>query len=154
MAAGAVILYAANIDDIRLQDLPGATLKMALLTSTYTPSNGTSGHSVYADLTNELSTAFGYTAGGVTLATVTITASGDGWKLTTGDAVWTASGGNIPAWRYGVLYVSGALWGKTSPLLGYFIGDSTPADVPATSDGNPLTIECHASGWFDFVRAA
>ena len=65
----------------------------------------------------------------------------------------TASGGSIPAWRYGVMYVSGSLWGKTSPVIGYFLGDSTPADVPATTDGNPLTIQVNANGWFGVTQA-
>lgn len=152
MAAGTFTLYAANLDDLRLQDLVGATVKMSLHTSAYTPSNGTSGHSVSADLTNELSTGAGYTAGGVTLTAAAVAAITNGWKFSTADASWTAAGGNIPAWRYGVMRVEGTLWGKTNPLIGYFVGDSTPADVPATSDGNPLTITCPASGWFDVAR--
>ena len=79
------------------------------------------------------------------------TAISGGYKFSSASPSWSASGGNIPAWRYGVLRVDGALWGKTSPLIGYFVGDSAPADVPATSDGSPLTITCPASGWFDRV---
>jgi hypothetical protein len=33
-----------------------------------------------------------------------------------------------------------------NPLVGYFLGDSTPADVPATTSGNTLTITPNASG--------
>jgi hypothetical protein len=51
-----------------------------------------------------------------------------------------------------VIYVSGALWGITSPLLCYFIGDSTPADVPLTASGNILQINCPANGWFTDTR--
>lgn len=151
MAAGPITLYQANLDDLRLQDLLTATVKLSLHTSAYTPSAGTSGHSVAADLTNELPTAAGYTTGGATLTGKLVTAVTGGWKFESDDAAWNASGGNIPAWRYGVLRVDGALWGKTSPLIGYFVGDSAPADVPATSDGNPLTITCPAAGWFDCV---
>ncbi|TXH15054.1 MAG: hypothetical protein E6R03_08020 [Hyphomicrobiaceae bacterium] len=153
MAAGAFIFYAANIDDLRINDITGATVKAALLSSSYTPSNGTSGHAVLADLTNEIANGNGYTTGGVTLSSLAATAITNGWKFSSGNASWTASGGNIPAWRYCVLYVSGTLWSKTSPLLGYFLGDSSPADVPATLDGNPLTINCPANGWFDIARA-
>jgi len=39
----------------------------------------------------------------------------------------------------------------TNPLIGYFLGDTTPADVPATTVGNPLTINCPANGWFDIT---
>ena len=51
-----------------------------------------------------------------------------------------------------MLYISGTVEGVTNPLLGYFLGDSAPADVPATTSTNTLTITCHASGWFDVVR--
>jgi hypothetical protein len=60
--------------------------------------------------------------------------------------VWTASGTGIPAWRYGVLYYLGTLNGKVNPLVGYFLGDSTPADVPLTTSTNTLTITPSASG--------
>ena len=153
MAAGTFTLYQANLDDLRLQDLLTAVVKLSLHTSTYAPSAGTSGHSVAADLTNELANGNGYTTGGATIAGKLVTAVTGGWKFESDDPTWTATGGNIPAWRYGVLRVDGTLWGKTSPLIGYFVGDSTPADVPATTVGNPLTITCPAAGWFDIVVA-
>lgn len=149
MAAGNFLLYKANIDDLRLQDLPGATVKVALVTSAYTPDAGTSGHDTWSDVSaNEIANGNGYTTGGVTLASDAVAAVTGGWNYDSADPTWTASGGAIPAWRYAVMYVSGTLWGKTDPVIGYFVGDSTPADVPATSDGNPLTITVNASGWF------
>lgn len=153
MPAGTFTLYQANIDDLSLQALAGATLKMTLHTSGYTPSVVTGGHSVAADLTNELATGGGYTAGGVTLTNVTVTAVTGGWKISSDDVEWTAGTGGIPAWRYAVLRVDGSLAGKTSPLIGYFVGDSAPADVPATTEGNPLTITCPAAGWYEQVVA-
>ena len=36
--------------------------------------------------------------------------------------------------------------GKVNPILGHFLGDSTPADVPLTTAGNPLTVTPHANG--------
>jgi len=39
----------------------------------------------------------------------------------------------------------------TNPLVGYFVGDSTPADIPATTVGNTLTLTCPSGGWFDLV---
>lgn len=152
MAAGTMVIFSANKDDLRINDLTGATIKMGLVSSAYTPSAGEAGHSVWADISaNEISAANGYTAGGATLSSPTATAITNGFKFSTGNAAWTASGGNIAAWRYGVLYVSGSLWGKTNPIVGYFVGDSTPADVPATTSGNTLTINCPAGGWFDVV---
>jgi hypothetical protein len=150
MAAGSITLYQANIDDISIDMLAGATIKMSLHTSSYTPNAGTSGHSLAADLTDELPAGNGYSTGGVTLASPAKTAIANGWKFSTGNATWTASG-NFPAWRYGVLRVEGTLSGKTNPIIGYFVGDTTPADVPVTTDGNPLTVQCPADGWFDIV---
>lgn len=152
MPASAVTIFSANKDDLRISDLTGATIKMGLVSSVYTPSTGEAGHSVWADISaNEITAANGYTAGGATLATPTKTAITNGWKFSTGNASWTASGGNIAAWRYGVIYVSGALWGMTNPVIGIFTGDNTPADVPATSSGNSLTVTCPAAGWFDIT---
>lgn len=152
MAAGNVTLYSRNKDDFRVNDIVAATVKLLLVTSTYTPStNETTGHSVLADITNEIANGNGYTTGGFTLASLVATAITGGFKFASGNASWTASGGNIPAWRYGILYVSGTLWGQTSPLLGYFLGDSTPADIAATTTGNTLTINCPANGWFDIT---
>lgn len=152
MAAGTFTLYKANIDDLRINDLVNANLRLALVTSAYTPSNATTaGDSLWSSVSaNELANGNGYTTGGIALTGVASANAGNtGWKLTTGNAVWTATGGNIPAWRYMVLYYSGALWGLLNPLIGYALGDSTPADVPATTTGNTLTVTAPATGWFD-----
>jgi hypothetical protein len=152
MAAGAFILYSANKDDLRLQDLVGATVAVALVTSAYTPDSAATGHDEWADVSaNEIANGNGYTTGGYTITTDTVTAITNGWKYDSEDPTWTASGSGIPAWRYAVMRVQGALWGKTNPLIGYFLGDTTPADVPLTAAGNPLTIQVNASGWFDIV---
>ena len=154
MAAGTFTLYRANLDDLRMQDLPGATVKLALVTSSYTPDATNTGHDEWADVSaNEIANGNGYTTGGATIATDAVSTTTNGHKYDSDDPTWTASGGNIPAWRYGVLYVSGSLWGKTSPVIGYFLGDSAPADVPATTAGNPLTITVPSAGWFDLTQA-
>lgn len=126
---------------------------MLLTASTYTPDTDNAGHSVLADITNELANGNGYTTGGVALSSPTIADfSTTGYKFSTGNASWTASGSGIPAWRYGVIYVVGSLWGLSSPLLGYFTGDSAPADIPLTAAGNSLQVNCPANGWFTEVR--
>jgi hypothetical protein len=154
MAAGTFTLYRANLDDLRMQDLTGATVKLALVSSAYTPDAANTGHDEWADVSaNEIANGNGYTTGGETLTNDAVSTTTNGWKYDADDVPWTASGGNIPAWRYGVLYVSGALWGKTSPLIGHFLGDSTPADVPATSSGNTLTVAWNASGVFTLTQA-
>jgi len=150
MPAGAVILYSAHKEDLNINALLGATLKLALLSSAYVPDTATDGDAVWADIsTHEIAAGNGYTAGGATLAAVAKTAIEGGFKLASDSVVWTATGGPIPAWRYGVLYVAGSLWGYASPLLGCFLADATPADKPATTAGNTLSAHCPADGWFD-----
>ena len=118
MAAGNFTLYQANLDDIRIADLVGATIKLSLHTSAYTPNVGTGGHSLASNLTNELPTGGGYTAGGITLASPTKTAVTGGYKFSTANAQWTATGSGIPTWRYAVLRVDGTLGGKVNPIIG------------------------------------
>lgn len=152
-APSAFQFYGNNLDLFKFSDLSAAVINMALTTSTYAPDTTNTGHTVFANITNELATGNGYTAGGVALATPAIPAfSTTGFKFTTGNAVWTGSGAGIPAWRFGVIYVVGVLWGVTNPLLGIFTGDSAPADVPLTAAGNVLQINCPANGWFTDTR--
>ena len=152
MAAGAVTLYSANKDDLNINDLVGATVNLALVTSSYTPDVTVTGHKEWADVSaNEITTAGGYTTGGQALTSKVATAITGGFKFSSASPTWTATGGSIDAWRYGVLYVVGSLWGLTNPVIGYFVGDSTPANIPATTVGNTLTVTVPANGWFDAV---
>lgn len=152
-APSALQFYANNIDLLKMSDLTGVTVNMLLTTSTYVPDTTNTGHTVLANITNELANGNGYVTGGVNLATPTVAAfSTTGFKFSTGNASWTASGAGIPAWRYGVIYVVGALWGITSPLLAFFTGDSAPADIPLTAAGNSIQINCPANGWYTDVR--
>jgi len=147
MAAGAFTFFdKAGLNFFSATNLlnPANTFKMTLHTSSYTPNDAT--NEVFADVTNELATANGYTAGGITLTSVTLAQTSGVTKFTSAAAVWTASGGSIPAWRYGVVRAVGTLNGKVDPVVGYFLGDSTPADVPATTATNTLTITPNASG--------
>ena len=122
-----------------------ANFKMALLTSVYAPANATD--EVYADVSaNEIAAANGYAAGGLALTSVVLNQTTGTVKFTSAAAQWTAAGGSIAAWRRGVVYYLGTLNGKVNPLVGHFLGDSTPADIPATTSGNTLTITPNASG--------
>ena len=147
MAAGAFVFPdKAKLNMFSATDLlnPANTFKLSLHTSTWTPNNST--NEVFADATNELATGYGYTAGGITLGSIALTQTSGVVKFTSAAAVWTASGGSIPAWRYGVVRASGTLNGKVDPIVGYFLGDSMPADVPATTTGNTLTVTPNAAG--------
>lgn len=146
MAAGAwVVPDKAKLNFVSATDLLAqATFKITLHTSTWSPNNATD--EVFADVTNELSTGNGYTAGGITLSSVTLNQTSGTVKFDSADPVWTASGGSIPAWRRAVIRAVGTINGKVDPIVAHCLGDSSPADVPATSDGNTLTIQMNASG--------
>ena len=132
-------------------DLTTNTIKVALVGSGWTPNQDTNDE--WADVSaNEIAGGTGYTTGGYTLASPVLTEISKGYKFSSAAPSWTAAGGSIAAWRHAVFYVSGTVEGVTNPLLGYFIGDDTPADVPATSVGNTLTINCPANGWFTLTR--
>lgn len=120
---------------------------LALVTSSWTPDNSDTGHEVWADASaNEIANGNGYTTGGINLTGVALTMSGGVLKFTCSTATWTASGSGIPAWRRGVIRYNGTLNSKVNPILAHFLGDSTPADVPLTTAGNPLTFTPNAAG--------
>src|SRR5260221_10183981 len=91
-APSACQFYGNNIDVEKLSDLSGATINMLLTTSAYTPDTTNTGHTVLANITNELANGQGYLTGGVALSAPTIaTFSTTGFKFSTGNASWTAS---------------------------------------------------------------
>jgi len=125
-------------------DLDADTFNLALFLSTSNAATlSTSG---YANLTNEVANANGYTTGGQALTSVTWTRATGTTTFDSADVVWTASGGSITA-RYAVMYDDTVTTPVADPLVGYTLLDTTPADVTAT-DGNTLTVAPSASGWF------
>ena len=97
-------------------DLDTDTIKVALCTSSYTPNIDT--HDFFDDITNELATASGYTAGGASLAnkTLTIDTTNDLCYFDADDTTWSASG--TLTFRYAIIYKSTGT-ASTSPLIGY-----------------------------------
>ena len=148
MAAGPFIFpQLTKLDFFSATNLLNATaanFRLCLLTNTFVPNDAT--NHLYGDLTNELPTGNGYTLGGLVPPAITLTDTAGVVKFTSNAVVWTASGTGIPAWRYGYLYYLGTLNGFVNPLVGHFLGDATPADVPLTTSGNTLTITPSASG--------
>lgn len=140
----------ARLNFFNATDLLGANtanFKLALVTSAWTPDNSDTGNELWGDVSaNEIAAGNGYSAGGIALTGVALSQAGGAVKFTSSAAQWTATGGNIPAWRRGVIYYLGTLNGKVNPLVGHFLGDSTPADIPATTTGNTLTMTPNASG--------
>lgn len=110
------------------QPLSSGTFKCALFAST---SNISTSSTTYAGLTNELSTANGYTSGGITVTFTLVGTSSVTASFTT-KPVWTASGGSITA-RFAVVYKA------SGDVIAFCLLDATPADVTVTS-GNTLTV--------------
>ncbi len=122
-------------------------IKVALLASGYVFS---AAHQYYdVSITNELSTANGYTLGGQSLTTKSLAAgasSGD-WKFLSDNPVWTATGGNIVA-RSFIVYNNTPSSNK--PLLGFAPLDyngGSPLNVTAIATFN-LSIIVPTTGWF------
>jgi hypothetical protein len=145
MAAGPWVIHdkAKLYEGDGVIDYGADTFKMALYLST----SNVAATSVdpIASATNEVATAFGYTAGGVTVA-ATYTESAGTVTFDTADAVWNASGGDITA-RFAVIYDDTVAAPVAKPIIAHCLLDSTPADVTVT-DGNPLTVQINALGVF------
>ncbi|KKL59173.1 hypothetical protein LCGC14_2218000 [marine sediment metagenome] len=113
-------------------------VKVMLTTSTYVPNQDT--HDYKDDVTNEV-TGTGYTAGGETLAskTVTYTAGTNKHVLDAANTIWTPNT-TITA-RIAVIYDSSPATDPTRPLIGYqdFITDKS-------SDNGDFTIQWDAAG--------
>lgn len=140
MAAGNWIMYdaaKAKIGDGTF-DMNSHTFKVQLHTNSYTPNRAT--QAVRADLSNELTTANGYTAGGVALATPTFNQAAGVATWDAADPSWTASGGSIGPFRIAVIYDDTA---ASDDLVCYCILDS--ADITATT-GQTVTLTLSASG--------
>lgn len=120
-------------------DLLDDTIKVALTTNAYTPNQDT--HDYFNDVTNELSTANGYTAGGDTLASDTFTSTLNVATYDANNTVWTSSGAGFTA-RRAVTYDSTPGSAATNPLLWWmdFGQDET------ASGGGTFTLNYNASG--------
>lgn len=124
-------LAAGNID------LNTDTFKIMLVTSTYTPNADT--HNRRDDITNEVSGA-GYTAGGATLASVTLTQddANDRAVWDAADPSWAAS--TITA-RGAVIYKSRGGLASADELVCY---KDFGSDIVSTN--GTFTVQIHANG--------
>jgi hypothetical protein len=118
-------------------DFDSDTIKVALCTSSYTPDQDA--HDFFNDITNEV-TGTGYTAGGATLASASITYTGASnvLKLDGDDTSWASS--TITA-RYAIIYDATPGTAATNPLIAYV---DFGADV--TSTAGTFTITWDANG--------
>lgn len=114
------------------------TVKVALLTNSYSPNQDT--HNYFDDVVTNEVTGTGYTAGGETLTNKTNTYDGatNTIVLDAGDVTWSSS--TITA-RYAVIYNASPATNATKPLIGYVDFGSDQS----SSNGN-FTITWDASG--------
>lgn len=119
-------------------DFDSDTIKVTLHTSTYTPDQDV--HDYQNDLTNELSTASGYTSGGATLAskTVTYTAGTNVFMMDAADVTWTAFSATF---RTAVVVDTTPGTTATNPVLCY---QQNSADI--SPGGADLTLQWNAAG--------
>jgi len=118
-------------------DLDTDTMKLAGATNTYSPNQDT--HDFFDDMTNEV-TGTGYTAGGATLASVTVSRSTNTVTFDAADVVWTQNGAGFSNGRKFVLYKSTGTAG-TSRLYSVITADGDVGNV-----SGDLTIQFNASG--------
>jgi hypothetical protein len=120
-------------------DLDTDAMKAQLHTSTYTPVQAT--HRYRSDLTNELGTASGYTAGGLAMTTLALSnPSGNIIKWAADNAVWTITTPSI-TFRYLTTYDNTPATDATRPLVHYV---DTGGDQTISS--TTLTFQWNASG--------
>lgn len=96
-------------------------------------------NTVKSDIT-EISAGNGYTAGGMTLDTVTLSETSGTAKGTIADEVLTASGGAIATFRYVVVYNDTATSPADALVMWYDYGSSL-----ALADGETFTIDFDAT---------
>lgn len=104
------------------------TLKLALVTSSYTPS---AAHTQWSDISGNEASGTGYTAGGETLANASLA---DG-KLDADDVTFSTI---TVTFRYAVCYISGTIESITNPVLFYILFDDTPADQVISAADFPV----------------
>jgi hypothetical protein len=120
-------------------------INATLHTSTYTPNQDT--HDYFNDATNELGTAGGYTAGGLALASKTVTYTGgtNTHVLDAADLQWAAA---TLTFRTLVLHDRNAGTDATRPLIGY-----QQSDTDITATGGNLDVVWNAAGIVSIVVA-
>jgi len=129
-----------------VSDLSSAatTIKVALCTSDYTPSQAT--HVSYNDITDELTVAAtGYTVGGATLASKTLTTS---TRVTTFDAADVSWPNSTFTCRYAILYDDTPTGAVNKRLIGYIDFGQDYSSVAAT-----FMLVWNTSGIFTFTVA-
>ena len=142
MGAGAWVVHDSVIEAMAKGDIDTDTDVFKIVLCSSASNAATTSVVALASLTNQLSTANGYTQNDKTL-TVTDSQSSGTYTFDSDNPVWTASGGSITA-RYAVIYDDTH---ASDLIIAHALLDDTPADVTAT-DGNTFTVTMNASGIF------
>ncbi len=131
--------------DAGMMDYLSDTIKATLHTSTYVPAPTTD--KAFATATNELSTANGYTNGGITIAGKTITAAATSiFDMDDTTVTWTASGVSL-VFQYVVFHDDSITVGPPiKPLIGYI-----DCGAQTVTTGNTFTVTTGANGLFTCV---
>jgi hypothetical protein len=130
--------YNQFVEDLcrKVHNLDTDTLKIAL---TNTPPNAAT-HTVLADIT-EIGPGNGYTAGGNTATFASGAQTSGTFKLVVADVTFTATGGNMNAFRYAVLY-NATPSSPLKPLIAYW---DYGTNIIITS-GNSFTVDLDQVG--------
>lgn len=139
--------FSKSIKHIDLSTLVSQDIKVALISSAYTP-NITTHEYFDVSISGELVTANGYTNGGQSLTSKTLTSAVVGsWVFSSANPMWAISSASLVS-RMFVLYNNTPSSNK--PLLGYGYlnyNAGIPLDV-TTGVGYSQTIIVPANGWF------
>ena len=142
---GANVMGGEASGDAGQMDFLSDTIRVTLHTVTYAPNIDTD--EAFANATNELTTANGYTANGIAIAGKTVTYNATG-NVTTYDmddttVTWTASGAGL-TFQYAVFHDDTVAVGPPiKPLIGYI-----DCGAQAITAGNTFTITTGATGLF------
>jgi hypothetical protein len=122
----------------------GTTVKVALCNSSFVPAQDSD--AAYSDITNELATAGGYTAGGAAIGTKTVAQSGRVTTFDGDDVQWTSA--TFTA-RIAVIYDDTPALAANKKLIGYidFAADKSV-------EAGTFKITWNASGIFTITVAA
>ncbi|MGE4536636.1 MAG: hypothetical protein AB7D37_06130 [Desulfovibrio sp.] len=112
---------------------PTDDIKLALIGSGYVFD---SAHTVLADASDYEISGDGYTPGGMSLTGKTATDSDGVVSLDADNLEWSAL---TATFRFGLLYKSGTINGKTDPLIACILFNDTPADIAVEGTGYPVT---------------
>ena len=147
ITASPFMWFSKSIKHIDLSTLVSQDIKVALISSAYTPNVST--HEYFdVSISGELVTANGYTNGGQSLTSKTLTSTVAGsWVFSSANPIWDVSPASLVS-RMFILYNNTPSSNK--PLLGYgYLNYNAGISLDVTTGvGYAQTIIVPAGGWF------